>query len=690
LLWALLLAPALCLAKTDMLVDYGWDGRYRPGKWAPIYVTLRDDTARNVAVEISAAQSRGNVMHLSQQVAVGPSEATYALYLPLADPTQTTITIRDAKSGRRLLDPYPLEDPNKPNPNFFYYNYNNGQERLLIGMSGSSSTEALLRQGIQRAGENASNNQYGGTLLCGFVDGPRLPGVAAGYDAIDILLLNQPDFGRFHPEQEQAILDWVRAGGTLIVIPGVDPLPASSMLANALPAKVGENISLMIEASELVKYGLAERYKTMKGRRVEAAAGARVSSLFDNHSAQLVRKRLGFGEVVLISVDVSQLLFNTPENANAFWRPILMPSAPAEPPPPDNGSESATLSRMRVYAAQAEQQRESAAVRQTMDMLGNVPGVGTFGFSYVVIVMIGMMLIVGPIDWLILRKLQRLPWTWYTTATWITLITAGALFIGHVFRSGDLHFRTMRVVDQADDATVAQLDIFGIYSPRTDDYRVSVPADGWWGAVNDQNYYNYYGGGSRGTTDIPVAQDLEGTRPLPLRINVWNLRFMIGQTSCIAPPMLEASLKLKMAGGSSRVMGNIANKGESALSNVVIRTRDGACKLSGIIEPGRVMEVNAPLAQDQLFAQPSASGEPPTYGYGYSRGVQPASDISYPVSCDLALQRSLQIEKLLKSAESLACVYADVEKPEPRVKLQTGKPIERHWEIVRALTPLGK
>jgi len=208
--------------------------------------------------------------------------------------------------------------------------------------------------------------------------------------------------------------------------------------------------------------------------------------------------------------------------------------------------------------------------------------------------------------------------------------------------------------------------------------------------VNDQNYYNYYGGGSRGTTDIPVAQDLEGTRPLPLRINVWNLRFMIGQTSCIAPPMLEASLKLKMAGGSSRVMGNIANKGESALSNVVIRTRDGACKLSGIIEPGRVMEVNAPLAQDQLFAQPSASGEPPTYGYGYSRGVQPASDISYPVSCDLALQRSLQIEKLLKSAESLACVYADVEKPEPRVKLQTGKPIERHWEIVRALTPLGK
>src|SRR5262249_18706100 len=155
------------------------------------------------------------------------------------------------------------------------------------------------------------------------------------------------------------------------------------------------------------------------------------------------------------------LLFRYPSQSD-FWRPLIGDAIQFNSP---NQQKNYYTQNIDVSAS-----RRAMAANRVMDMLGNVPGLGSFDFFYIALVMCGMMVIVGPIDWIVLKKLGRQPWTWTTTAGWIALITLGAMYIGSMFKSGDLHFRTLRLIDQADGMCIADTDAIGIYSPRTGEY----------------------------------------------------------------------------------------------------------------------------------------------------------------------------------------------------------------------------
>ena len=172
------------------------------------------------------------------------------------------------------------------------------------------------------------------------------------------------------------------------------------------------------------------------------------------------------GKIVVVPFCVSDLQFTDNDKADKFWRHLLgdIHVLPETKPngQPVNQSYSPSYSH--------DENIETQAGMSVADRLGDVPGAGQFGFSYVVIVLIGMMVIVGPVDWFVLKKLGRQPWTWVTTSGWILLITLSATSLGYVLKSGDLHFRTMRLIDQVGDSTAATADWVGVYSPMTREY----------------------------------------------------------------------------------------------------------------------------------------------------------------------------------------------------------------------------
>jgi hypothetical protein len=75
------------------------------------------------------------------------------------------------------------------------------------------------------------------------------------------------------------------------------------------------------------------------------------------------------------------------------------------PVPPKEGE---TVNRYWQYN-NALSGREQAAMAQTLNWMGSIPGAGTFGFSYIAAVLIVMMLIVGPVDWIVLKMMGRQP-----------------------------------------------------------------------------------------------------------------------------------------------------------------------------------------------------------------------------------------------------------------------------------------
>ena len=173
----------------------------------------------------------------------------------------------------------------------------------------------------------------------------------------------------------------------------------------------------------------------------------------------------------------------------------------------------------------------TARSTQIADFLGNVPGAGRISFGFIAAILIGMMVIVGPVDWFVLKKLGQQPWTWVTTSGWIALITLCAVYAGHIFKSGTLHYKTLRTVDQVENGVVGISDYVAIYSPRTRTYQLETEPDGWWQPAAFNN--------SRGTSlklDMDFHQTSEGNTPDEMLVNVWSLRFLRATASRQALP----------------------------------------------------------------------------------------------------------------------------------------------------------
>src|SRR5687767_9337215 len=98
-----LLCCASGFAKVKIALDVGSENNFRAGKWTPLFITLTDSSPRQVVLEIYSPTDRRYALNIRQGLAIGPQPVTVPIYAPLSYRLdETTITVRDANSGRRL------------------------------------------------------------------------------------------------------------------------------------------------------------------------------------------------------------------------------------------------------------------------------------------------------------------------------------------------------------------------------------------------------------------------------------------------------------------------------------------------------------------------------------------------------------------------------------------------------------
>jgi hypothetical protein len=621
-------------------------------------------------------------MQVRQFFTISPIPSTLTLFVPIASGwgDGPVVVVRDEHDKTMARFP-----PDSENYNFYQRIVNGGTR--LIGVSGQHTSL-----------QNMQGNIPGEPWEVAYLEPELLPIAPIAYDGLDLLVLNEPDLLHLLGEQQQAIVDWVRGGGNLVLWPNDDPAPRAGPLIDALPCTIAGGHTVTLTDGDLGRLALPRRYAGIHGRLLQPRPDAEAVDLFGTGKKSgnvAYRHPVGLGSILVAPVNLSQLRFDGP--SNEFWTTLLSGT------PAVQATGEAEINYNNIDAST---HRQYAASESVEDFLGNVPGAGKFGFSYVALVLLGMMVVVGPVDWFVLRKLGRQPWTWLTTTGWILLISGGALFIGHIFKSGKLHYGSVRVIDQAGGSIVGETSLTGIYAPRTTSYHLdAVPGDlpaqdagggalahapprGWWSVVSTEEYASRRGMAN----DISFHQTDEGNAPEDLYINVWNLRFLREETTGEAPAMIDAALTLRTAGPDGRlhVKGSIRNLTAKPLTNVRVRLKDGVAPPIDRIEPNGSVSVDA-------YVDPRLSGpftEAPVnqqYLYGY-RNPQPVIPITslWHVAGDLSAFRARRIESLLK-AGNCACVYAECPGSDPPAALREaadGTAEQQHYELIRALVPL--
>ncbi len=682
--FSFILCMLLCLvargaSQTKLHVQRGWGEQERSGRWNPVIVTASDPQPRNAILELISPHEGSFAMVVRERIAIGPSPQTFELFTPshYSPWQETVVVLRDADT-HKLLAQFPPQSEDRP-PSFFPQ----GPQGIIIGISGERTELQTLGLAMKAEAVRTS-----------YVPLRMLPRSAIGYDSLDVLFLNETDLGQVDGDQQQAIVNWVRAGGSVLITPGRSSVPEAGSLIAVLPARIGAVGLLSLPPEALKAADLPPRFAKMSTRTLEPVEGATAVPLFDG-AATVYSHRVGLGRILLCPFDLAGLQFNGSDDgpsAAKVWKPLLQHLIEL----PDNSKRMNDT--VTYYGYQPEtpaQQREGAAINTLCDFVGDVPGAGRFGFSYVAVALIAMMFVVGPVDWFVLRRLGHQPWTWVTTTGWIALITISAVFAGYLFKSGDLYYRTVRVVEQADDRTVATADLVGIYSPRTRQYVVTpapyVPGDppGWWQPAVPGGGVFYYSRSPK--TDLEFHQSDAGNVPEPMLVNVWNVRFLRSESDEPGPPAIEATLSIQNSGGSPRLLGTIKNVSPQALQNIRIRTQYGVVEVGGTLTSQQSVKVDAPGKGTAFPEQQDHRYE--TYGaYGsraYNTPVNPQT--LWAVAPDLSGRRSMRMDAMLTSRSDFACVYAQFVDPPAAATLPGDLPrIEQHFQWLRAVVPLKK
>src|SRR3954469_16026066 len=134
-----MLPASSALGRVDVKVDFGWNGGYRAGRWAPVYLTMADDMAqpaRNVLVRITAPHNKIFALNIYPPATIRPDPTTIVLYVPLTSQLdQTVAVILDPASGK-ILGEAPFEVPFGNSPNRRPYVAASYGGEILLGVSG--------------------------------------------------------------------------------------------------------------------------------------------------------------------------------------------------------------------------------------------------------------------------------------------------------------------------------------------------------------------------------------------------------------------------------------------------------------------------------------------------------------------------------------------------------------------------
>lgn len=187
-------------------VSVGFGRLVRPHSWAPVHVTLKNPgPATDVEIVAYGEEASGLRMPAMTRTRLHlPARAArrHTIYLQNADSPYLTLELYEngRRTHRRQIDPFQIP-PGQP---------------MILGLSYMGSGFGCDQE--RRRREGMTRLRFSNTTQ--FRD---LPARWQGYDAVDVIVLGGLPPGGIPPIQERAIVNWVRAGGLLVLCPGGSP-----------------------------------------------------------------------------------------------------------------------------------------------------------------------------------------------------------------------------------------------------------------------------------------------------------------------------------------------------------------------------------------------------------------------------------------------------------------------------------
>jgi hypothetical protein len=201
-------------------------------------------------------------------------------------------------------------------------------------------------------------------------------------------------------------------------------------------------------------------------------------------------------------------------------------------------------------------------------------------------------LLIGPVNYLVLRRLDRREWAWITMPLLIVVFAVGAYGFGAALRGSNVIINEVAIVRGAPGATDGTAQVYlGVFSPSRETYQMSVPG----GALLSAPLAGDVFGGEAGGASLDVLQG-EPARVRNLAVGFGSLRAIRAETPTTVP-LIEADLALV----DGRLKGTIRNASEERLEKPAV-VLGSTVEVLKDLEPGGSATVDVALSQT-IFGQ---------------------------------------------------------------------------------------
>jgi hypothetical protein len=550
---------------------YGWGHAARLGRWTCLLATVRVPTPEPIegVLEIEGTYGTGAVLSISQSMVVESRPRVYLLLFPLnADPTRLAVTLRDASNGKTLARQI-LQDPGSFTAAAQTPPVLLAADGGLVGISGDIGDATRLQSQLSQTG-----------LMAGMLTEMTLPATAVGYEGVAALVLASPDFSQLDAEQQRAIVDWVAAGGNLVLIPPTGRIP-NLLLDRLLPCDIGENQSVAAPGTEPSE---------INGRQLQPRPGAEAISLLNSWTAW--GARFGLGRVVVLPANPASMQFSSSDQVIDFWRAIFqgMVDVPGNRPITEvsvfGNQEDIMPVGPKMSDAIGRGPRETLAIRHLLDSMDASAPRDRDWREFLLWVM-GIGLLLGPLDWVVSSRVGVSPRHSVTFFGWLVLLGGSVGYAAVRWDPARREMSGISLIDQADGKVVATTDLLAVRSNKTERLPLELNPLEWWEPAN-QAAGNF---SPNRFLDFKFQEDQEGCRPTELFLSAGEPQSLRGQTMGTGKPVIGMTLRVQ----NGFVVGTVTNLSDDPIQNMRIATASGNGEISDALAPGATIQVNCAL-----------------------------------------------------------------------------------------------
>ncbi len=528
-----------------------YEGTTKYGEWLPVVVTLTNagaDARGYVEIRVAGSDATASYAQIVE-LPRGARKAVTLYAVPNNFARRMVISFRPDGSDKALTE---TEVAVRPVPTIRY---------VVAGITGGGTgLEAL-------AGINFRGGDQEDKAVIVPLSLSQIPDRPEALRTLDLLVITGVDTSSLTPRQQAALEQYVALGGVLVLGGGPD---ASRVLAGLPDSIRPVTLGGEQQADSLPGLGaVTNEAVRVNGPFTLAQATPNANAIVryrEGDTPLVVEQGIGDGAVLWMALDPSLSPFDAWAGVGSFWQQVVGARAyyPAQLPPDVAPRQMQTNDLF--YALQNLPSLDLPSLRLLIPVLG----------IYI--------LLVGPVNYFVLRRSRRLELAWVTIPALTLLFSLGSYGLGYGLRGSDVivnQVALIRGLEGGDSAYIRSL--VGIFSPSRRSYDLAVEGDVLLSPTTIE--YDPFTGAPVEALDARLVQ---GNPALAqgLEVNQWSLRSVLAES--FAPEGYGFTTTLATKDG--QLTGTVTNKGTHIWKDALVILGTQFVRL-GDVAPGESKEV---------------------------------------------------------------------------------------------------